>query len=57
MPGWEELEVAALAEGDRIEPWETVMTIEGDLSLFVHLETVYLGCLARGTILRRNLNG
>jgi nicotinate phosphoribosyltransferase len=55
VPGWDELEVSALAEGDPIEPWETVMTIEGDLSLFVHLETVYLGCLARGTILRRNL--
>jgi nicotinate phosphoribosyltransferase len=56
VPGWEELEVRALAEGDSIEPWETVMTIEGDLSLFVHLETVYLGCLARGTILRRKLD-
>ncbi|MFL5870675.1 MAG: quinolinate phosphoribosyl transferase [Solirubrobacterales bacterium] len=55
VPGWDQLEVSALAEGDRIEPWETVMTIEGDLSLFVHLETVYLGCLARGTILRGNL--
>jgi nicotinate phosphoribosyltransferase len=31
------------------------MTIKGDVSLFVHLETVYLGCLARGTILRSNL--
>jgi nicotinate phosphoribosyltransferase len=56
VSGWEHLEVNALAEGDPIEPWETVMTIEGDLSLFVHLETVYLGCLARGTILRHNLD-
>jgi nicotinate phosphoribosyltransferase len=56
IPGWEQLDVSALAEGDAIEPWETVLTIEGDLSLFVHLETVYLGCLARGTILRRNLD-
>jgi nicotinate phosphoribosyltransferase len=55
VPGWAELEVVALAEGYAIEPWETVMTIEGDLSLFVHLETVYIGCLARGTILRGNL--
>jgi nicotinate phosphoribosyltransferase len=55
VAGWDQLEVAALGEGDRIAPWETVMTIEGDLSLFVHLETVYLGCLARGTILRSNL--
>jgi nicotinate phosphoribosyltransferase len=54
--GWDELDVRALSEGDAIRPNETVMTIEGDLSLFVHLETVYLGCLARGTILRRNLD-
>ena len=33
----------ALYEGDAIEPWETVMTIEGDYALFAHLETVYLG--------------
>jgi nicotinate phosphoribosyltransferase len=28
--GWPELRVRALSEGDRIEPWETVLTIEGD---------------------------
>lgn len=55
VSGWDELEVRALAEGDEIAPQETVMTIEGDLSLFVHLETVYLGCLARGTRLRTNV--
>jgi nicotinate phosphoribosyltransferase len=47
--------VHALHEGDAIEPHETVMTIEGDLSLFVHLETVYLGCLARRTLIMRNV--
>ena len=47
--GWEELEVRALHDGDDIEPWETVMTIEGDYTLFAHLETVYLGVLARRT--------
>ena len=31
------------SEGDQIAPRETVMTIEGDYSLFAHLETVYLG--------------
>src|SRR5438270_13749709 len=41
IPGWDELEVCALKEGDRISPRETVMTIEGDYSLFAHLETVY----------------
>src|SRR5690242_12795485 len=46
-PGWEALEVHALYEGDRIAPWETVMTIEGDYALFAHLETVVLGPMAR----------
>jgi nicotinate phosphoribosyltransferase len=54
-PGWDELEVHALYEGDEIAPWETVMTIEGDYSLFAHLETVYLGCLARRTLVMRNV--
>ncbi len=53
--GWEELEVHALYEGDEIAPHETVMTIAGDLSLFVHLETVYLGCLARRSLVMRNV--
>src|SRR4051794_18928918 len=55
MPGWEHLDVHALYEGDRISPWETVMTIEGDYPLFAHLETVYLGCLARRTLIMRNV--
>ena len=54
-PAWDELEVRALHEGDRIEPHETVMTIAGDYSLFAHLETVYLGCLARRTLVMRNV--
>ena len=54
-PGWDELAVHALHEGDEIEPYETVMTIEGDYSLFAHLETVYLGCLARRTLVMRNV--
>jgi nicotinate phosphoribosyltransferase len=53
--GWERLEVHALHEGDEIAPWETVMTIEGDYTLFVHLETVYLGCMARRTLVMRNV--
>jgi nicotinate phosphoribosyltransferase len=55
IDGWDELEVRALHEGDEVEPWETVMTIEGDYSLFAHLETVYLGCLARRTLVMRNV--
>lgn len=53
--GWEELTVHALRDGDRIEPWETVMTIEGDYTLFAHLETVYLGTLARRTLIATNV--
>ena len=32
--GWDELDVRALYDGDEISPWETVLTIEGDYSLF-----------------------
>ncbi len=53
--GWDELEVSALYEGDSIEPWETVLTIEGDYTLFAHLETVYLGVLARRTLVSTNV--
>ncbi|MDQ4041973.1 MAG: quinolinate phosphoribosyl transferase [Actinomycetota bacterium] len=54
-PGFGELDVHALYEGDAIGPWETVLTIEGDYRLFAHLETVYLGCLARRTLVMRNV--
>jgi nicotinate phosphoribosyltransferase len=55
VPGFDELTVRALREGDRIAPSETVMTIEGDYSLFAHLETVYLGTLARRSLVMRNV--
>jgi len=51
---WDALQVSALHDGDRIEPWETVMTIEGDYTVFGHLETVYLGVLARRTLISSN---
>jgi nicotinate phosphoribosyltransferase len=53
--GWDDLEVHALWEGDRIGARETVLTIRGDYALFAHLETVYLGCLARRTLVMRNV--
>jgi nicotinate phosphoribosyltransferase len=46
---WPELEVHALYEGDEIEPWETVLLIEGPYDAFAHLETLYLGVLSRRT--------
>jgi nicotinate phosphoribosyltransferase len=55
IEGWPELTVHALQEGDQLSPYETVMHIEGDYTLFAHLETVYLGCLARRTLITRNV--
>jgi nicotinate phosphoribosyltransferase len=46
---WNALTVNALYEGDVIEAWDTVMTIEGDFAAFAHLETVYLGVLGHRT--------
>ena len=52
---WDALTVHALHDGDRLEPWETVLTIEGDYTLFAHLETVYLGVLTRRTLITTNV--
>ena len=49
------LEIRALYDGDRIEPWETVLTIEGDYTAFAHLETACLGTLARRTLITTNV--
>jgi nicotinate phosphoribosyltransferase len=46
---WPDLVVHALRDGDEVEPWETVMLIEGPYDAFAHLETLYLGVLARRT--------
>jgi nicotinate phosphoribosyltransferase len=52
---WEAITVHALYDGDLIVPHETVMTIEGDYTLFAHLETLYLGVLARRTLITTNV--
>jgi nicotinate phosphoribosyltransferase len=52
---WSALTVRSLHDGDAVEPWETVMTIEGDYTTFAHLETLYLGVLARGTLVTTNV--
>lgn len=54
VPGWEHLEVKALHDGDRVTPWEPVMTITGPYSYFAHLESVYLGILARQSRIATN---
>jgi nicotinate phosphoribosyltransferase len=53
--GWDDLVVHALYDGDELSAWETVLTIEGDYSLFAHLETVYLGALSRRTLISTNV--
>ncbi len=44
-----DLEVSALRDGDRAEPWDSVMHVRGPYAAFAHLETLYLGVLARRT--------
>jgi nicotinate phosphoribosyltransferase len=46
---WSLLEVNALYEGDRFDPWEPVLAIEGPYETFAHLETLYVGVLDRRT--------
>src|SRR5260370_1466276 len=45
----EELQVSALYDGDVIAPRETLLLIEMPYDAFAHLETLYLGVLARRT--------
>lgn len=56
---WEDtskyLAVSTLQDGDIMTPWETVMTVEGSLYQFVHLETIYLGVLGRRTKVATNV--
>ena len=51
----ENITIHALHDGDEIAPWETFMTIEGDLADFAHLETVYLGVMARQSRIATNV--
>src|SRR5437867_5121602 len=52
---WDDLTVHALYDGDRVEPYESVLHVEGDYTLFAHLETAYLGVLARRTLITTNV--
>jgi nicotinate phosphoribosyltransferase len=49
------IKVDALYDGDEIDPWESVLHIRGVLASFVHLESVYLGVLARRTKVATNV--
>lgn len=50
-----DVQVDTLIEGDRIEPWETVMHVRGPYRAFGHLETPLLGVLARRTLVATNV--
>lgn len=53
---FDELAVQSLHDGECIAPWETVMTIQGFPQHFAHLESVYLGILARRTLVATNVS-
>lgn len=55
LPKKGEVIISSLYDGDHVEPWETTMTIEGNPKLFAHLESVYLGVLARRTLVATNV--
>lgn len=54
---WDQLEVLSLRDGDRISPWESVMHITGPYAAFAHLETLYVGVLARRTRIASRTRG
>ena len=47
--------VKALRDGDRVDAWEPVIEITGPYRLFAHLESVYLGVLARRSLVASNV--
>jgi nicotinate phosphoribosyltransferase len=51
---WNDVDVLALRDGDRISPWEPVLDVTGPYAAFAHLETLYLGVLARRTKVATN---
>lgn len=53
-PGWRELQVRSLFDGETAEPGEPVMQIEGEYAAFAHLETLYLGALSESTRIATN---
>ena len=53
-PGWRDLKVRSLLDGEVAERGESVMHIEGEYVSFAHLETLYLGALAEGSRVATN---
>jgi nicotinate phosphoribosyltransferase len=54
-PAGADLEVRALRDGDVVDAWEPVVEITGPYRLFAHLESVYLGVLARRSLVASNV--
>ncbi len=52
---WSALTLAALADGDVLHAKKPVMHITGPYAYFAHLESVYLGILARRTLVATNV--
>jgi nicotinate phosphoribosyltransferase len=50
-----QLRVSALRDGDRVDAWEPVIELTGPYRLVAHLESVYLGALARRTLVASNV--
>ena len=53
-PGWSDLTVRSLLDGQTAERGGSVMHIEGEYASFAHLETLYLGALADGSRVATN---
>ncbi|HEX9342841.1 MAG TPA: quinolinate phosphoribosyl transferase [Actinomycetota bacterium] len=52
----DELRLRALRDGERVAAWGPVVEITGPYRLFAHLESVYLGVLARRTLVATNVS-
>lgn len=56
--GWvskfDEIKIESLTDGDELYPGESVMHITGPYVYFAHLESLYLGILARRTLVASN---
>src|SRR5215204_3600845 len=53
--GLRDFTIDTLIDGDPIAPWDTVMWIRGPYVAFAHLETPYLGVLARRSLVASNV--
>jgi nicotinate phosphoribosyltransferase len=54
-PAERDVRVRALRDGDRVAAWQPVVEITGPYRLVAHLESVYLGVLARRSLVATNV--